>query len=143
MYKTNFRIIDDYHRTNAHIAFLLSRGLAHTGRPKDAAQVMCMALERNYDPGNIAYALKENHALNGPARCIESDNRTKCVEQSAPPDSPAFRPPFDAGACESWVEHFAEFSRQEPFRPGLKASQPNRSSETADTASAENHSDGR
>ncbi|HSG82594.1 MAG TPA: hypothetical protein VLC48_10110, partial [Gemmatimonadota bacterium] len=77
--QTNFRVADDYNRVSTMIPIVMARAYSHLGAGRIAAGLACEALMRDFDQQGIADALRENWALNGPARCADAPDQEACV----------------------------------------------------------------
>jgi len=107
-HKTNFRVIDDLHRSHGAIAYLLGRALAYTGKGKLAVSALCKALNRHVNRQAIAAALHEVYALNGPSQCIHAENPTECVAALPEPNIKEWEKFLDSNLCETWHDLLGE-----------------------------------
>jgi hypothetical protein len=110
MKRTNFRVGDDYNRVSRMIPTLLARAYAHLGAGRAAVGLACEAVYREFDEEQVADALRENWALNGPARCADAPDPQACMTTVTVPAVTGWLPPFDKTDCPDWPDRWGELT---------------------------------
>lgn len=100
--KTNYRVGDDFNRTNPIIAYLLARAQMHTSDPARGLALLCDAVRRGMDGAAVAPALREAYTLAG----------------AQLPAGPAWQAPFDAVSCRRWPESLPPDAKNSTKTPG-------------------------
>ncbi|MBI5177662.1 MAG: hypothetical protein HZA04_00200 [Nitrospinae bacterium] len=106
-WKNNKKVATDVLSTYHVIPYLFGMAVAYEGSGKDAAELLCMSLNRGYAETEIAEALHAVWALNGPAQCVHAANIGECIKKAPAADSPEWRRPLNRDACQQWRDRFA------------------------------------
>lgn len=88
------------------IMYLAGNAMMHNGQARDAADLFCKALNAGRSEADLVESLRENYALNGPARCLGKKDEALCAARSPAPDFPEWRPPLDITSCGLWKDRF-------------------------------------